>query len=518
MIVEVTSGSDFAGLKRYLVEGRDHRLLMTQSVSSLATAVDEMAAVAGERPTVRTPVLHVSVSFALEDTDQVTDELALEVIRAILKELTLDSHQVIAVWHLDTPHCHFHLSINKVHPETFETPPDRPNRALTDPAFERKKGRRLPPRHLSWDSFILPRLAAVCDRIARSHGLRRVKEVLAAPGAGEKRKPRLPPQSINRREERTGQRSIFARETEIRSALNETTWEFRNASLRKLGVVIEPAMQSLRDGSQRIRGIRLRCVGDEKNRISASALGSDFGLGALERKRDPASPSFEDWWEDEQRARARNCGEAIAADIRGHDERERLFARYRTYESEHLETRRLADMERARLKGLHKAERIAATKAVAAARAEYLRSHPRSEWREHRVAFALVVAAPLRSEMSARQKNELKALRAPRKMTWAMWLRSEADLGDLQAAKVLREMRRRHRRQGYIPKAQTIEKQKGHSRGQAANSRALDEAADVKEEPVKEDHSKNTPSRSEMEEVARELQTAFLTDMRGTGR
>ena len=134
------------------------------------------------------------------------------------------------------------------------------------------------------------------------------------------------------------------------------------------------------------------------------------------------------------------------------------------------------------------------------------------------MAFALVVAGPLRAKLSARQKNELKALRAPRKMTWAMWLRSEADLGDLQAAKVLREMRRRHRRQGYVPKAQTIEKRKGHSSGQAADSRAFDAHADVKEEPARVDRLENAPSWSEIDEVARELQITFLTKGRGTGR
>jgi hypothetical protein len=408
-----------------------------------------MAMVAGERPRVQRPVLHISLSFAPEDAPKVTDELALSLFEEIDLELGLVGHQDVVVRHNDTAHPHYHRSTNIVHPETFDTPPDRPNRALTDPTYKRRPSRKRPPRPLSWDAFILPRLATICDRFAKKHQLRRVRQPVQS--MPDQLVDVRPPVGTLRREERTGIKSILEQADRLREALGARTWAERDAELRKIGVRLEGA-EVTRGGTTLLRGLRLVSRADPANSVKASSLGSAYGLASLDRSISAGSPDFATWWGAEKRAAG--FRQPITPD--GIDApcslAEIYLRRFQLYEDEHRSRRERATIDRKLLKATHCRANAEVTKELAADRKAALTRVPRQFLPDARLSFQLRFAEPRRAALKRLHRAELASLRIPRKMTCANWLLSLRQAGDDTAGQILDEMRTRHSRQGHRPK------------------------------------------------------------------
>jgi len=119
------TGSGFGGLARYLATGLrgeqldrvawvEPRNLIT---SDPERAAEVMRATAEQNPRARNSVYHLSISFAPED--RVGPAEMRQVADRLLEGLGLGEHQALVLGHRDTLHPHFHVMVNRVHPETL---------------------------------------------------------------------------------------------------------------------------------------------------------------------------------------------------------------------------------------------------------------------------------------------------------------------------------------------------------------------------------------------------------------
>lgn len=76
-----------------------------------------MRATAEQNPRARNSVYHLSISFAPED--RVGPAEMRQVADRLLEGLGLGEHQALIIGHRDTAHPHFHVMVNRVHPETL---------------------------------------------------------------------------------------------------------------------------------------------------------------------------------------------------------------------------------------------------------------------------------------------------------------------------------------------------------------------------------------------------------------
>jgi hypothetical protein len=122
VIAVARSSASFGKLANYLVKERDgiERVDWVASrnlpTSDPRFAAEFMRATAAANPRVAEPVYHLAVSF--HPGDVVTRETMERVADRLLADLKLQGHQVVIVAHKDRPHAHFHLMVNRVHPET----------------------------------------------------------------------------------------------------------------------------------------------------------------------------------------------------------------------------------------------------------------------------------------------------------------------------------------------------------------------------------------------------------------
>ena len=122
MIPNLTWGSDFDGLTRYLTENRDHVVIDLQGVSAFVRAAEEMRVVAAQSGRVRQPGMLVSFAAALED-GMLADEVWLDLVSAAERELGLVGHQRVVVRHRDKQYDHIHVFWCTIDGDTGQTPP-----------------------------------------------------------------------------------------------------------------------------------------------------------------------------------------------------------------------------------------------------------------------------------------------------------------------------------------------------------------------------------------------------------
>jgi len=107
----------------------------------------KMKDIAGERPAVKKPVLHVQINF--HPDEQPTKKQAQRAIDSILKDIGIDkeNHQYVVVQHRNTAHDHYHAVINRVGLDGS----------------------------LMNDHRIIDRLQVACDKVEKLQGLRRTQ-------------------------------------------------------------------------------------------------------------------------------------------------------------------------------------------------------------------------------------------------------------------------------------------------------------------------------------------------------
>lgn len=116
MIGKSTTGGSFRGLANYLedrekAEWKEAHNLAGDHKNHYVRMMEDTASMSKAEK----PVYHLSVSYAPGDNP--TKEMMIQDGQEILKKLGLEEHQAVFVGHQDTDHKHFHLMVNRVHPE-----------------------------------------------------------------------------------------------------------------------------------------------------------------------------------------------------------------------------------------------------------------------------------------------------------------------------------------------------------------------------------------------------------------
>lgn len=97
---------------------------METNCLSLATAAEEMRAVAALNPRVKDPVYHFLVS--LQRGEHLPDAAMFDIARETMTALGFEGHQYASAIHHDTDNLHVHVAVNRVDPETYKAVyPDR---------------------------------------------------------------------------------------------------------------------------------------------------------------------------------------------------------------------------------------------------------------------------------------------------------------------------------------------------------------------------------------------------------
>ena len=119
MISNITKGSNFGGLLRYLLhESKQPQIvapyMLGDNASDLAREFDQIANL---RPTTQLPVRHISLSFAPSDDGKVSDSDKEAIVVRVVAEMGYEDCQFIGIAHHrddpghDLPHDHDHLHI-----------------------------------------------------------------------------------------------------------------------------------------------------------------------------------------------------------------------------------------------------------------------------------------------------------------------------------------------------------------------------------------------------------------------
>lgn len=119
------TSSDFHALARYLLRGKGGephpdrvQWAFTQNLGTddALLAARYMEATASRSTRCSKPVYHLMVAW--HQREKPTPEVMQEIARRTLDLAGLAEHQALMMGHGDTPHRHFHIMLNRVHPET----------------------------------------------------------------------------------------------------------------------------------------------------------------------------------------------------------------------------------------------------------------------------------------------------------------------------------------------------------------------------------------------------------------
>lgn len=82
------------------------------------TAAQEMNSVAMQNHRCKEPVMHYVLSWPADEKPQ--DDQVFDSVRFTLSALGMAEHQYVAAIHRDTDNLHVHVSVNRIHPETYK--------------------------------------------------------------------------------------------------------------------------------------------------------------------------------------------------------------------------------------------------------------------------------------------------------------------------------------------------------------------------------------------------------------
>ncbi|UZW54836.1 relaxase/mobilization nuclease domain-containing protein [Sphingobium sp. JS3065] len=427
MIPSITWGRNFSGLEVYLTYNRDHEILDLREVSSLQNASAEMALVAEQAPRAKAVVMHISLSAAVED-GELSDETWKHIIDDLLDEFGLHGHQLVAVRHRDKQYDHIHLMICTVSPLTLKTPPKQAflapharHKGVASFALKKTEVEQLPVADVVWRSFnqfALFRLQDLCRAIEKRLELRQLRTHLDMEGVREVGPSRRTKAAHEHRRARTGERSLLERADDIRAALDLPSWHHAGRALAAIGVGFEAALRKSKKARAKIIGLTLYDLRSVNNRIKASDLDtaeSRYGLLQIEKRRPADAITFERWW-PQNTDYLRACPEMKVEEVRP-DRTE-----FNLYRTQHFEARRLARLEREKLKRSHRAKRKAQSERLTKQRKEETARLPSSQRRSFSVAFTKNVRLPQLKALDDDFRTQIGKLRLPRLLSYALFM------------------------------------------------------------------------------------------------
>lgn len=116
MIGKIVKGKSFKGCVSYVMNKLDAKLLHSEGVLNVdtKTIVNSFYMQSLLNPKLAKSVGHISLSFAKEDANKLTDSVMIKLAQEYLKAMKIENTQYIIVRHNDTSHPHCHLVFNRV--------------------------------------------------------------------------------------------------------------------------------------------------------------------------------------------------------------------------------------------------------------------------------------------------------------------------------------------------------------------------------------------------------------------
>ncbi|RNL53039.1 relaxase/mobilization nuclease domain-containing protein [Pedobacter jejuensis] len=253
MIGKITSGRNFAGCVRYVVQKDTARVL--EGLGIRTTDVTRMIADFNfqrlANPKLTKAVGHISLNFSEQDKEKLTDEKMLYMAREYLDRIGIKDTQVLFVRHEDKSHPHVHLVYNRV---------SNSGKTISDKNLFQKN-------------------AKVCREMTKLHGL------FFASGK----------EHVNRKALTGADKIKYQIFDQIKLAKGIAgNWKKFEQALKKQGIDI---IYKYKANTQMIQGISFSkdgCVfkGSEIDRsLSYGKLNSEFELKTLKQSYYPESPS-----------------------------------------------------------------------------------------------------------------------------------------------------------------------------------------------------------------------------------
>jgi hypothetical protein len=125
MIGKITTGKSFKGCilyclndkkqepgKAQVMKDRAELIMFNQCFGNQKELIEQFNDVRRLNPNVSKPVLHITLSLALED--RLSKDKLMEMCEQCAKEMSFEKNQYIAAKHLDTGHLHLHIVVNRI--------------------------------------------------------------------------------------------------------------------------------------------------------------------------------------------------------------------------------------------------------------------------------------------------------------------------------------------------------------------------------------------------------------------
>ena len=115
MIGKITKGSEFAGLTQYILGKETAQLLCTNLAGSTPQEFwQQLETTKLLNADVLYPVCHASISFAIEDTAKLNNDILLTVADTARKGMNIDNSLYFAATHSDRKHFHLHIAASRI--------------------------------------------------------------------------------------------------------------------------------------------------------------------------------------------------------------------------------------------------------------------------------------------------------------------------------------------------------------------------------------------------------------------
>ncbi len=118
MMGDLKKRASFARVVNYVNNPKKARLIDSKDVrlDNNANIARSMQGQADDKPgrKLKTPVYHISLDFAHEDTSKLTDALMVEIAREYMRRMGIVNTQYIVCRHTDREHQHLHIVANRV--------------------------------------------------------------------------------------------------------------------------------------------------------------------------------------------------------------------------------------------------------------------------------------------------------------------------------------------------------------------------------------------------------------------
>jgi len=115
MIGKITKGSEFAGLTQYILGKETAQLLCTNLAGSTPQEFwQQLETTKLLNADVLYPVCHASISFAIEDTAKLNNDILLTVADTARKGMNIDNSLYFAATHSERKHFHLHIAASRI--------------------------------------------------------------------------------------------------------------------------------------------------------------------------------------------------------------------------------------------------------------------------------------------------------------------------------------------------------------------------------------------------------------------